>query len=318
MTEDVIDAPASPTEDTTNAPAPAAAPAAAPAPAASPASPAPPASKWSDTWREDMAGALPETATDEDKAEHDKLLKRLRRFNTPADAARALREQDKLISSGALKKALPKNPTAEQLADWRKDHGIPEKADGYDLGLAKDVELNDLDREMLADWAAQAHAVNATPEAVQAGAKAYVAMRAKVAEQIQQRNNEARDESMRVLAQEWGADYKANVAGVNSMLAAAESSAVQSLLDLRTSDGVQAMNNPAIMGWLSEMARTLGYTGHTLTPAGADLGKSITDELEGMKKRMRTEPDEWYRDKKAQERFQQLVESQRRLERNGR
>lgn len=259
-----------------------------------------------------MAGALPETANDDEKAEHDKLLKRLKRFNSPADAAKALREADKLISSGQVKKPLPKNPTEAQLTEWRKDNGIPEAPDKYDLGLPKETELNDLDKEMLADWAAKAHKAHAGPEVVKAGAAAYIDMRAKMAEHITAKNLEAKKAVEDTLRAEWGHDYRTNVDGVDSMLGNADSKAVQDLLGARTADGVQLLNNPDVVRWLAGHARELGFVGSTVVPADGDLGKGIEAELAELKKQMGT--DEWAKNSKAQARFLQLTEAKMRMD----
>lgn len=302
--------------------APVAAPAApaAPAPApvaaapAAPAAPAPapePAHKWSDTWREDMAGTLPDTATPEEKAEHEKLVKRLTRFNTPADAAKALREQDKLISSGTLKKSLPKNATDADLAAYRKDHGIPDAPDKYDLGLPKDAVLSDLDTGLLANWAAKAHAINAPPEVVQAGAAAYLEMREVVALQLAERNEAAKVETTEALRAEWGPDYKVNIDSVNSLLKNSDSAAVQGILNARTEDGVQLFNHPDVVRWLAGHARELGYVGATVVPQGADIGKSIDDEIESLKKEMGK--PEWEKNTKGHARFIQLVDAKNRM-----
>jgi hypothetical protein len=272
--------------------------------------------KWSDTWREDMAGALPDGATPEQVAEHEKLVKRLQRLNTPADVAKAMREQDKLISSGALKKALPKNATPEQVADWRKSNGIPEAPEKYDLGIAPNVALTDLDTEMLSDWAKKAHAANAAPDVVKAGAAAYLEMRDRVSQQIEERNKAAKDETTEALRTEWGVDYRSNVDGVNSLLRASDSKAVADLLAATTEDGVQLLNNPDVMRWLAGHARVLGYVGATVVPAGGDLGKSIDDEIAAIEAGMfdsnGAKSAAYWNNQKAQARYSELLTARER------
>jgi hypothetical protein len=298
------------------------APSAAPTPTAgTPTTPAPlapaaapieaPPSKWSDTWREDMAGTLADTATPEEKVEHDKLVKRLSRLNSPADVARAVREADKLISSGTLKKALGKTPTEAEIAAYRKDHGIPEAPEKYDLGVPINTVLSDLDAEMLADWAKKAHGANAAPEVVRAGTAAYLEMRDRVGQQIEERNALAKSETTEELRAEWGADYKANVDGVSSLLKNSPSAAVNDLLSAVTADGVQLLNNPDVVRWLAGHARELGYVGATVVPTGGDIGKSIDSELDDLRKQMGT--PEWEKNTKGQARFMQLFEAQKRM-----
>lgn len=259
--------------------APAPSPAAGPAPSPAAPAPVPITPKFSETWREDMAGTLPETASEDEKKEHGKLMDRLKRFNSPTDAAKALRENDKLLSSGALKKALPKNATEAQIKEWRKDNGVPDEAKGYDLGIPKEANLTDRDQEMLAEFAAQAHASNATPEMVQAGAKAYVKVRDAMAAQMHEANTTAKKSTEDALRAEWGHEYRTNVDGVESLLNHMGSEASEAILNARTADGVQLLNHPAVVAALAGHARELGFVGSTVVPSGGDIGKSVDDAI---------------------------------------
>ena len=77
--------------------------------------------KPADDWRTRLAGG------------DEKELKRLSRFASEADVYKAYRELEKKKSSGELKQALSKDATPEQIAEWRKENGIPETPDKYDL-----------------------------------------------------------------------------------------------------------------------------------------------------------------------------------------
>ena len=311
---EVVEAPAAPAAPA-SAPAAPRAPdgkAAAPAPTA-PAAPAAPevTPDWAPDWREKMAGKLADTATPDEKVEHDKLLAELKRFNSPADVAKSNREKHKLLSNGTLKKALVKNATEADIAAYRKDHGIPEAPEKYDLGVPINTVLSDLDAEMLADWAKKAHGAHAAPEVVRAGTAAYLEMRDRVTEQITERNAEAKSAVTEELRAEWGADYKANIDGVSSLLKNSPSAAVNDLLSAVTADGVQLLNNPDVVRWLAGHARELGYVGATVVPSGGDIGKSIDSELADLRKQMGT--PEWEKNAKGQARFMQLFEAQNRM-----
>lgn len=324
MSEEVIEAPAAEpvASPAPSAPAPepaATAPVASPAPAPTEpaAEPAPP-SKWSDTWREDMAGALPDGATEEQKTEHTKLLARLKRLNTPADVAKAIREQDKLISSGQLKKALPKDATPEQIAEFRKSNGIPETPDKYAIEPPAGVELNDLDKEMLAGVTAKMHAENATPAQVKAGVSAYFEVRQKIAEQMQEANATAKRDGIEELRAEWGQDYLTNTQGLGSMLNQLDSEARAAIENARTADGIQLLNIPSVVRALAGHARELGYVGATVVPAGGDLGKTMDDEIAAIEKSMfndnGTKNPAYWSSQKQQDRYSQLLEAKARRE----
>ena len=264
-----------------------------------------------------MAGALPETATAEEEAEHGKLMNRLKRMTTPADVAKALREHDRMLSRGEVKRALPKDATPEQVAEYRKAHGIPEAADKYDLGLPKDVELTDLDRKMLDGWTAKAHATNATPEQVKAGVEAYMDMRTAVDEQAAEADAKARDATIEELRSEWGVDYRNNTGGVTSMLNQCDSEAREAILAATMPGGVKLVHQAPVMRALAAQARMLGFAGGITLPSGQDAGKTVDDEIAGIEKSMFNEdgtknPDYW-KNSKAQSRYSELLQAKERL-----
>ncbi len=276
--------------------------------------PAPVAQKWPTTWREEMAGTLADTATDDEKAEHSKLLKRLQRFNSPADAAKAIREQDKLISSGALKKALPKNATPEQIAEWRKDNGVPEAADKYDLTLPDGLVLGDNDKPVVSEIIKDLHGVNASNDVVKTMLSSYLKQREAQVQQVIERNEAAKKDVEDSLRAEWGQDYRTNVAGIESLLGHADSSVVEAISQARMPDGTAMLNRPEVVRWLAGHARELGFVGATVVPNGGDISKSVGDELDALNKQMATDIDAWAKNEKGQKRWLELKETQMRLD----
>lgn len=271
----------------------------------------PSAQKWPDAWREEMAGTLSETATDEEKAEHDKLLKRLKRFNSPADAAKTIREQDKLIPT--LKKPLGKNATPEQIAEWRKDNGIPEAPEKYELGLPEGTVVGDNDKPIIDAALKAMHGANAQPEVVKAGVNAFFKAREEMVQAAQVRNAEAKRGVEDALRAEWGQDYRNNVAGVDSLLSNADSSVVEAIMSSRMPDGVQLLNKPEVIKWLAGHARELGFVGGTVVTNGGDVAKSVEDELTALNQEMAKDADAWAKNAKGQKRWMELHEAKDRL-----
>jgi hypothetical protein len=257
-----------------------------------------------------MAGELAADASDEDKVEHEKRLATLKRFNSPTEAAKKIREQEKYIASGAHKKPLAKNATPEQIAAWRTENGIPDAPDKYDLGL-KTEDLAPMSTKFIALMTAKAHAAHASPETVKAIASAIPEFEAAAAAEVEAANTTAKAETIELLRGEWGPDYKANMDGINSFLNSQDSAAKDAILNARI-DGVQLLNIPAVTRMLAAHARELGYVGATVVPSGGDLGATIAEEIDNLKKQMGT--PEWEKNAKGQARYMQLVESQKRME----
>jgi hypothetical protein len=263
-----------------------------------------------------MAGTLPDNASEDEKAEHGKLAARLKRFNSPADAAKALREQDKLISSGQLKKPLPAKATEAQIKEWRAENGIPETPDKYDLTMPDGLVFGDDDKPVIDSLVKDLHGVNASNEVVKGALKAYANIKAAQIEALTQRNTDAKKAVEDELRAEWGEDYRSNIDAVGSMLGHAGDSVAQALFTARDANGVMMLHNPAVSRWLAAHARELGFVAGTIVPAGGDLGASMDDEIAKIEKSMHDEngrkSDAYWKNDKAQKRYSDLLEARER------
>ena len=327
MTTEVIEAPApAPAPTPVSSPAPAPEPAPAPSPAATPApapepAPAPPASKWSETWREDMAGPLADDASEDEKAEHGKRLALLKRFNSPAEAAKKIREQEKLIASGAHKKPLPKNATPEQIAAWRAENGIPDSPDKYDLTMPDGLVFGDDDKPVIDQLTKGLHAANASNEVVKGALKTYADIKASAAQAMEERNKEARRGLETELREEWGREFDDNRDAISSMLTNGGETLAETLFQARDANGVQIMNKPEVVRWLAQHARELGFVAGTVVPAGGNVGGGVEDQIAAIEKTMFDEngnknPAYWKSDK-AQANYTKLLEARERLKGKG-
>jgi hypothetical protein len=106
-------------------------------------------------WRVQMAG--------DDK----EAIKRLSRFAAPADVFKSFRSLEQKISSGEFKKPLGENATPEEKATWRKENGLPEKADDYVAGLAlpSGLVIGEAEKPVVSALASVAHEGNIDPKA---------------------------------------------------------------------------------------------------------------------------------------------------------
>jgi len=178
----------------------AAVPALAPAPAAADDKPG----YWPADWREKAAGGDAEVS------------KALGRYATPTEVAKALRAaQTKL---GDVLPKLPKNPSAEELADWRKAAGVPEAPEKYDLDLGNGITVGEIDKPLVDDFLKVAHQANLTTDQNKAVLKAYFQVQEKVTEARAQEDIRLKDESEETLRAEWGKEFRPNINRVTQML----------------------------------------------------------------------------------------------------
>lgn len=280
------------------APAPAAPPPAAPVPPVAPAKatpaaePTPPTAKtiadtpppgeepkpptpanWPENWRELMAG--------DDKKE----LARLQRFNSPLDVRNSHRALEQRLSSGEFKRALPTNHTPEELAEFRKSNGIPEKPDGYDVNVGGGYVWGEADKPFLENFTAFAHERNMPADTVKSALEWFATTQQREADAIAERDQRELALGSEALRAEWGRDYKPNLTSVRNMFegktATAPDGAQVPMFDLlmaaRAPDGRLLGNIPDVLKWVSGVSRELNPFA-TLVPDEAGGGKKTAQD----------------------------------------
>jgi hypothetical protein len=283
------------------APAPPASAPAAGAPAAPASSPAPAEGKgadgyWPPDWRE--------TVSKEDA----KTLTRLQRYASPEAAMSALIAAQNRIASGELAPVLGKNPTPEQLAEYRSARGIPETPDKYDLG--KDVKIDDAEKPLLSKLFEAAHGTNQTPEQVKATFNTWREVQRLAAEDRHQKDEDTKVAAEDALRVEWGPEFRKNLNLINGMLDGTASQALKdTLLDARLPDGTKFGNSPDVMRLLVSLALVQNPTGIVVPGGSGDIGKGIREELDKINK-VRSESRSTYdKDEKMQARERELIAS---------
>lgn len=283
-------------------------------PASAPAEP--PAPKPLDNWRELAVGALADDATPEQKEEHDKLTKLVKRFNTLPDAVKALREAQRKISSGELKAPLAKNAKPEEVAAWRKENGIPEKPEDYKIELPNGAVLGDADKPIVDGFVKAMHEKNTPPDVVNAAVAWYVQSQEERLQAMAENDKAYRATMEDTLREEWGSDFRANKEGVETMVGQWPEEVRKALLSARTGEGF-LIEHPGVMRALSDQARQLGFVGATVVPKGGDLGASVDQEIAAIEKSMfnedGTKNSAYWKSDKAQVRYAQLLEARTRL-----
>jgi hypothetical protein len=279
-------------------PAPAAVEPAAAAPAPDPAAKAPapgtiaddPKDKpvaspatWPEDWREQLAGG------------DEKTLSRLKRFASPANVYKSLRELEVKVSSGELKKQPGKDASPEQLAEWRKENGIPEKPEAYEFDLGGFVPSEN-DKPVLDNFKQFAHAQNMAPEQLNQIAKWYFDQQEQVVAQQIEADKAYRAAQEEDLRAEYGPEFRSNINAVKNFLTQTAGDELTGLLfGARLADGSLLGNNANALRWLVSVAREQ-TPGAGLVPAGtADVGKSVQGRIAELETMMREDQDKYYR-----------------------
>lgn len=281
-----------------------AAPAADPAPAAAaPATDSTPKA-WGETWRQELAG------TD------DKAIKQLERFASPKALWESYQAAYQKIRSGELKAPLPDNATAEQLAAFRQERGIPEKPEGYLEKLPDGLVIGEIDKPIFESFVKELHAVNADPKVAHAAVAWYNKFQEEQAAKTAESDAGHRTETEDALRAEWGADYRANVNHLKAFLESAPEGIADQIANARDSEGRALLNSPAVTRWLVQMAREINPS-HTIVPGtGGNQAATIETEILSIQKLMGNQNSEYWKGpgaEKMQARYRDLLDAQERL-----
>ena len=287
--------------------APPAAPAPAAAPAPSPAVPAPadpnapaPSAFWPDTWREKWAG------------EDEKKLSRLSRYASPEAAFDALSAMQHRLSTGELKFPLGKDATPEQLSAWRKEVGVPEAPDKYDIKPKNGEAIGETDKKWIDDLAKAAHAGNISNQQMNAVIDWYYDWQDREVESRHTADLQFKQQTEDQLRTDWGNDYRPNVNRIKALVDGAPAEIREELHSARLGNGEPMMSHPAVLKWLASMALELNPAATVVPGATGDLGGAIQDELDKLTKLMGDKGSDYWKGPKAaqmQQRYRDLVDA---------
>lgn len=261
--------------------------------------PLPGAATWPEDWRQKFAGG------------DEKFLKQLERMKSPADLAKSYRELEK--NKAALPKALPENPSEEDLKAWRADNGIPESYDKYDLTFDDGLVVGEEDKADLEPYLKDMHGINASPDFVKAGVKAYLRAKDNALAAQKELENKTTQEMVDHLRQEWGPEYRAKMNGVKAFLAQLPEGMNDKLQSLRYSDGTPALNDPQFFHTVMEPLMDAVMPHHTLVNITGQAGVGAQERIDQIKQIIRDEPERYYKGaegQKLQSELQKLVDYQ--------
>lgn len=244
---------------------------------------------WPEDWREKLAG------------KDDKMLARLKRFQSPANVLKSWRELEQKISSGEFKKQPGKDATPEQLAEWRKENGIPDKPDDYKFDLGGFIPA-EADKPILENFKALAHEQSLSPDIANKMVGWYFQQQEQAVAQQVAADKEFHIGSQVELRAEWGPEFRANVNAMNTFLdATAPDGLKDRLFGARLADGKLLGDDPHMLRWLAQLARDM-QPGADLVPVGTtNVNKGVTERIAEIESMMRDDPQKYYQGKYDQE-----------------
>lgn len=256
--------------------------------------------KWPDAWRQELAG------------EDAKALKQLERYQSPKDIWNKARALEQRISSGELRSNLPKEATEEQVKAWRSENGIPDAPDKYEVIGNKD-KVHEADKERIAGIMTELHGVNVNNAQAEKVVDLYYGIMDQLIEERQDKDKSFAQQSEDKLRAEWGTEYRQNMNLVNGLLSTAPQEVQDEIKTGRLGNGDPLMSSPAVLQWLTGMAREINPVTTLIPNKGGDVAGSIDSEIANIEKTMRTNRKEYNADTKMQDRYQQLLTAREKM-----
>lgn len=249
---------------------------------------------WPDDWQRRLAG-------DDEKA-----LKQVTRYASPEDIWKKARSLEQRLSSGEFKTALPKDAKPEELAAWRKDNGIPEKPEAYDL---KGLDIPKEDKDIVEGFLKAAHGAHFTPEQAKVAVQGYYAEVTRQEQARTAKDEEQRTNALDALNQEWGGSFRRNVNLVEGLLAKFPEKVRESLKHARLPDGTALFNSPDAVRGFAALALELNPAGIIAPAGGGDLGKTMLDEYNSIQTMKSKDRKAYNKDSAIQERERDLIDA---------
>lgn len=259
---------------------------------------------WPDDWSSKLAEG------------NEKIQKQLALLGSPKGVAKAWIEANKKLTSGNLIEKLPEKPTDEQLANYRKKNGIPEKPDGYDLNeLPNGLVIPEHERVFLNKFVEGMHEVNATPAVVKQALAKYADVLNDMAQTAREIDAGNRVEADALLKKEWGGQYKANNNLIQGMLNAQfGADAAKQIPEARLPNGKRMFDDAGVKAVFLRMAMEIDPAATIDIPEGGSAMQSIDGRIKEILKLHQTNPQEY---RKHHAEHLQLIAQQQQLKARG-
>ena len=250
-----------------------------------------------ETWQKMREEIAKHHAAGDDKA-YKKELKRLERISGPEGLYGMYRELESKFTSGGLVKVPGKNAKPEEIAEFHKALGVPEKAEDYlkDLKLENGAVIGDADKPVIGAFAAEMHKAGAPPTVMKAALDWYYKNQEDAAAQLDEQDDTFRRESEKALKDELGSAFKRQTNAIATLFATApggtdiskDGALYARLMGGRMADGRIIGNDPDMVRFLVSLVSEINPAA-TVTEDASGSGQSVETEINEIEKIMRTD-----------------------------
>jgi hypothetical protein len=266
---------------------------------------------WPTDWREKAA----EKYSAGDKKAYAKEIKRLERVADPTAIYGMYREMEGKFTSGGLTKLPGANATEQEIKDFHKAMGVPEKPEGYldSVKLENGATIGDADKPIVESFAAAAQEAGLPTKAFNKVLNWYYENEERKAVEKDANDLDDYNGATQELKEEWGPAYQRNINAIGSIFQTAPGgsdwknpeSLLAKFMAGRLADGTLIGNSPDVIRLFSSLAMDINPA-MTVTDGGS-TGKGIDTEIAEIEKFMRTNRKEYHADENMRARYEELL-----------
>lgn len=266
----------------------------------------PVAPTWRNDWREALAKG------------DQKTLERLARFPSVENVWDSYRQLEQKISSQKTAATLPDKPTPEQLTEYRKAVGVPEKPEGYLEKLPDGLVIGEEDRAAVDLLTERLHARNATPDIVADVIDTYYKIVEKNHNDMIEYQTTLKRDSGDALRAEWGPDYRPTINAITATLDGLDPETKELVEGMQLADGSLAFNHQGFMRWMSSLALQINPAAIVVPGGGGDKLDTIKGEIATYEAEMRKNINAWQHvsNQSRRDRYMQLLDAQAKFGKN--
>jgi hypothetical protein len=247
-----------------------------------------------------------------------KAIEELSRFPSAKEFLKSNRELRQKLSQRAEPAKLPDNATPEQVAEYRKAQGVPDVAadatpdkymEAYGVKIPDGVQLGEVEKGMLGDFAKTMHAAHMPPAAVKQAADFWFKAQAANEQAIRNIDLQRDKEWVAQAREQLGKDYDGLVAGANDYLTqlVPDDTVRSELLNARLPGGGLISAHPAFIQIMTTAAAQNGFTDRIESASLESGGKSLEQQQMEIEALRRTDV-KLYNTPAVQEKLDKLIE----------
>lgn len=258
---------------------------------------------WPDDWRQKLA------------RDDEKKLERLGRFGGLEDLFEAWLNADKKISEGLRPLEKPgADASDEEWAEYRKSMNIPDELADYtkEIKLPDGREIGEDDQPIIEAFAQRALNRGVAPADMAELIDEYYGIQEEQWAQQEETDANFRRDAMGQLKEEYGGDFKANIAAMRPYFESVDEEMFDNLMGGRLSDGTLIGDNPGVVKFFVNKALQENPAATIMAADGGGL-ESIESEIKILETRMREDRVNWFKDTEAQQRYEKLIDARDRL-----